>query len=593
MGWGEIRERAGVGTLRAMADLPEEGRSGVRERAVQWIAGDPDPVTRAELKGLVDGDHVTELTERMDGILTFGTAGLRGRVEAGSNRMNRATVIRATAGVGDHLAATDHHRGLVIVGRDARLSSETFMRDTIAVLAAAGFDVVFFPEPIPTPLVAFTSRILDASAAIVITASHNPPADNGYKVYAANAAQIIPPTDREIASAIAAVGPASAVPMVDDPYRHPRVAEVPEDVFDRYLFEVAQTIPKVTGDRTVSMVYTPLHGVGGEWVVRALERFGFRRVHPVAAQWEADGRFPTVAFPNPEEPGALDLAEDLAAALDTDLVIANDPDTDRLAVSLPDPAGVWRALSGNQVGALLADFILANGKTDRPIVINSIVSSPHLGTIASHHGARWETTLTGFKWICNAALDLEAAGSGTFVFGFEEALGYSVGRIVRDKDGISAAVAFATLAAAAKADGVTLWDRLADLAVRDGLWVSAQHSVVRAGSSGAEEIAAAVDALAAHAPHDVAGHEVTAITDYRHGATERPRWLGATPLVELALGASGRALVRPSGTEPKIKVYVDLRTDFVVGHDWMGAEAALRAKAIGAAAELAGLLFSD
>jgi phosphomannomutase len=553
----------------------------INARTKEWIAGDPDPATRAEMQALLDAGADDELADRMGAVLVFGTAGLRGRVEAGSNRMNRATVIRATRGLADHLlAGGGEDRGPVVVGRDARISSEVFMEDTVGVLAAAGFDVVYFVEPTPTPIVAYTARILAACSAIVITASHNPPADNGYKVYAGNAAQIIPPVDAEIAAAIATVGPANRVPMVEDPYRHPNVSPAPDDVEDRYLFEVAAAVPDVTGDRSISIVYTPLHGVGGRWVVGALERFGFRHVHPVAGQWEPDGRFPTVSFPNPEEPGALDLAHELAAAVDADLVLANDPDTDRLSVSLPDLAGGWRQLTGNQVGSLLAEFMLAHAKEEAPIVISSVVSSPHLARVAQVHGALVERTLTGFKWIWNAGLLLEAQGRGRYLFGYEEALGYSVGRTVRDKDGISAAVAFAILAAATAAAGGAVWDRLADLAARDGLWVSVQRSVLRPGAEGAREIAAAMDGFAEQPPRSLDGHPVTSTLDYRDGADRRPPWLAATPLLELSLGDTGRALIRPSGTEPKLKVYVDLRGPFAAGGDWFGAEAELCATAV-------------
>lgn len=561
----------------------------IEARTRAWIDGDPDPATAAELERILASGDRAELEERMGAVLEFGTAGLRGRVEAGSNRMNRATVIRATKGLADHLDA-ERAVGPVVVGRDARLSSHRFMEDVVAVLAAAGREVVYFADPTPTPIVAFTSRILGAAAAVVVTASHNPPADNGYKVYAGNAAQIVPPTDRLIAEAIAAVGPADEVSRVLDPYSHPGVAPAPGDIRERYLAEVAEAIPAVTGDRALSIVYTAMHGVGGEWVLGALERFGFTTVHPVAAQWEPDGRFPTVAFPNPEEPGALDLAHELGAALDADLVVANDPDTDRLAVSLPDPAGVWRPLTGNQVGSLLADFILGEGVEGDPLVLNSIVSSPHLATLAAHYGAAYDWTLTGFKWIWNAALDLEAEGRGRFVFGYEEALGYSVGRVVRDKDGISAAVALAVLAAAEAASRRTLWDRLFDLAVRDGLWASAQHSIVRPGTEGAAEIASAMERIAGAPPSRVGGLAVAEVTDYRTGAENRPRWLPATELLELTLGDSGRALVRPSGTEPKLKIYVDLRAPFGAGDDWFRAEAALTAEAASVAREVAGHL---
>ncbi len=544
--------------------------------AAEWIAGDPDPITRAELQRIVDSGDLDELTERMGATIQFGTAGLRGRVEAGSNRMNRATVIRATKGLADYLLeTTGTDQGPIVVGRDARLSSATFMGDSIAVLVAAGFQVRYFEDPVPTPLVAYASLSLGGVAAIVVTASHNPPADNGYKVYAANGAQIIPPTDTQIAAAIAAVKRASDVPRAEIVGAASR--PIGEEMFDEYLHDVAQSLPTTTGDREISTVYTAMHGVGGKYVVAALDRFGFPRVHPVAAQFEPDGHFPTVAFPNPEEPGAMDLAHELGSAIDADLVIANDPDTDRLAVSIPEPGSGYRQLSGNQIGVLLADYMLSGGTVDRPIVMNSIVSSPMLESIAEHYGAVYDRTLTGFKWIWNAALDLEAEGRGEFVFGYEEALGYSVGQTVRDKDGISAAVAFAALVAESKGDGETVWDRLAGLYERHGLWVSTQKSIVRPGADGADEIAAAMALLAERTPETLGGLPVVEVTDYRLGAEDRPRYLAATPLVELSLGDAGRALIRPSGTEPKLKIYVDLRGE--TGDDWLRAEEALLEKA--------------
>jgi phosphomannomutase len=332
-----------------------------------------------------------------------------------------------------------------------------------------------------------------------------------------------------------------------------------------------------------------MHGVGGRYVVEALAHFGYDSVSPVPEQFPPDGRFPTVAFPNPEEPGALDLAMAQAAAEHADLIIANDPDTDRLAVSL-ERNGQWSSLSGNQIGVLLGDYILSTTDEPHPIVVNSIVSSPMLATIAAAHGATFAQTLTGFKWIWNAALDLQEAGKGRLVFAYEEALGYSVFPGVRDKDGISAAVLFADLAAHARDEGQTVRDRLVSLYRRHGLWVSAQRNVVRPGTEGAAQIAAAIERLGAAPPDRIGDVRVVAVTDYRTGAEDRPRYLGAQPLIALDLGEKGRLLVRPSGTEPKLKIYIDLTAPLEAGVDPAEREQSLLAEAVALGEAVAELL---
>jgi phosphomannomutase len=391
----------------------------------------------------------------------------------------------------------------------------------------------------------------------VVTASHNPPQDNGYKVYAKNGAQIVPPDDVLIAAEIEKAGAAAVVPRI----RWAAVADSdlctpldPNGIFSKY---VAAT-PRPRANRTSSplrVVYTPLHGVGGRYT-KALLESGGHEVIPVISQFEPDGAFPTVDFPNPEEPGALDEAFAIAERDGSiDLIIANDPDADRLAVAVPSEGG-WRPLTGNQVGVLLADWCL-DGSQARPLVLNSIVSSPMLGKLAAVRNATWGITLTGFKWIWNAALDLAAEGH-EFVMGYEEALGYSVGPAVRDKDGIATALVFADMAADAKARGLSVEDRLAALYAEVGVWASAQHSVRFEGPGGMEEIGPLLDHLAQSPPADLDGLAVTGVVDYRRGAAARPRYLGATPLIDLDLGEAGRCLIRPSGTEPKLKIYVDL-----------------------------------
>ena len=533
-------------------------------RAEDWIAGDPDPQTRSELQALIDTSETAELEARLGQSLSFGTAGIRGEVGAGPNRMNRAVVIRTTSGLASYLIG--EHDGVperpVVVGFDARPTSRQFAEDTSGVLAAAGISVVFFPDFAPTPLVAFAAKHLQAAAAVVVTASHNPPADNGYKVYANNAAQIIPPVDGDIASAIDLAGPAREVARVESAFTggSPLVSPVPDDILDRYWEQVNASRPSpIHSDMTV--VYTPMHGVGGQVIEEVFHRAGHSGLITVPLQAQPDGTFPTVAFPNPEEKGALDLATELAQQVEADLIIANDPDADRLAIVVPH-AGAWRPLTGNEIGVLLGNYILQHASGEpRPIVMNSIVSSPMLGQIAEARGALHEVTLTGFKWIANAAMALEALGKGRFVFGYEEALGYSVGSTVRDKDGISAALVFCDLVAGLRSEGRTVLDQLNDLWQEFGLWVSAQHSIVRPGAEGMIAIQSAVATLAANPPGTLGAYEIDAVTDFSVGADKRPMWLGAQALVELSLGDQGRILVRPSGTEPKLKIYVDLRGD--------------------------------
>lgn len=532
------------------------------DRARAWAAGDPDPETRAELEAIIERGDMDELSERMHAPLEFGTAGLRGIVGAGINRMNRAVIRRTTRGLSDFLLKLPDARSLpVVVGYDGRTTSRQFAEDTVGVLAAAGLTVRFFDEPVPTPIVAYAARQLAAIAAIVITASHNPPEYNGYKVYAPNAAQIIPPADSQIADAIEQVGAARDVPLVEGAMhnRSDKIERVPDSLFDRYLMELEAIRPAGPADPDFGIVYTPMHGVGWRFARQALSHAGYQRVAVVPQQAEPDGRFPTVKFPNPEEPGALDLAKALADRDQAELVIANDPDADRLAICVPTVTGRWIQLTGNQIGLLLADFMLEHApERPTPLVISSIVSSPMLAAIARAREAAFDQTLTGFKWIWNAALDLEHAGGVRFVFGYEEALGYSVGHIVRDKDGISAAVLFADLAARCRAEGVSVLERLAGLYRKHGLWVSLQKSIVRPGTEGQSEIAQAIDKLGSDIPAELAGHKVSRSVDYREGGAERPRWLPDTSLIALELEGGSRVLVRPSGTEPKLKIYVDL-----------------------------------
>lgn len=536
-------------------------RPDLVDRARRWKASDPDPQTRADLESLIESGDWEELAARMDTVLEFGTAGIRGEVGAGPGRMNRAVVIRTSFGLARYLERREA-ASTVVVGFDARPDSRRFAEDAAGVLAAAGIGVSFFPDLTPTPLVAYAAKYLGASAAVVVTASHNPPADNGYKVYGPDAAQIVPPMDVEIQAAIEKAPGATEIPRIDGVFagRSAIVYQVPEEILDKYWEELSATRSRTKGSE-LAVVYTPIHGVGRDVLFEVMKRAGHTDVVAVPEQADPDGSFPTVAFPNPEEPGALDLALEMARSRGADLVIANDPDADRLAAVIP-VAGEWRPLSGNEVGVLLGDYMLRNDpKPETAIVVSSIVSSPMLDTIADSYGARHESTLTGFKWIVRAGLTLERETSGQFIFGYEEALGYTVGGTVRDKDGISAAVVFTDLVADLRDSGQTIMDRLHDLWRAHGLWVSGQTSVAASGPDGVASLRSAVERLGDDPPSEVGGFLVTAITDYREGGADRREWLGEQALIELNLGEQGRLLVRPSGTEPKLKIYVDLRED--------------------------------
>lgn len=497
--------------------------------------------------------------------------------------MNRAVVIRTTRGLADFLGSRrGGARSLpVVVGHDARTTSAAFAADVIAVLGAARIPVRYFTEPVPTPLVAYAARFLAATAAVVVTASHNPREDNGYKLYLDDGVQLNAPFDRAIEEAIQRVGPAASVPRLELGAPGARVSVSSgvepldtEEWLERYVTEILGHL----GPRPRALLriaYTPLHGVGYRFAKRALERAGYPDVRVVPEQAEPDGAFPTTPFPNPEEPGTLDLGLAFAQAEDADLLIANDPDADRLAVAVPTASGGFRRLTGNQVAALLADACIPDrssavavappglvpGSTLPPaLVLASVVTTPLVEAIARSRGARFERTLTGFKWLWSAALALERAGSGRFAYACEEALGYSLTPAVRDKDGLSAAIAIADLAARSRERGESLLDRLHELGRRFGVWASAPASIPVERRPVADAVSGVLDRAAASPPTELGARRVLAARDYRVGAEQRSPWLPATPLVELEL-EGGRVLVRPSGTEPKLKCYVDLRAE--------------------------------
>jgi phosphomannomutase len=506
--------------------------------AVQaWVEHDPDPTTRAELLALLDAaatdaTAAADLADRFAGTLAFGTAGLRGRMAAGPNRMNRAVVIRAAAGLAAYLRERDG--AAAIVGFDARHGSAAFARDTCAVLEAAGLEAMVLPYPLPTPVLAFAIRQVGADAGVMVTASHNPPADNGYKVYLGDGSQIVPPADTEIAAAIDAAPPADEVPRADDGWVT-LGSEVVEDYLDRAAGLLDRRSP-----RALRVAYTPLHGVGRDLLLAAFERAGFEPPIVVAAQAEPDPDFPTVAFPNPEEPGAMDAAIAVAAEAGADLALANDPDADRCAVAVPDRDGAWRMLTGDEVGALLGAHLLSRGR--RGTFASSIVSSSLLGRIAATAGVPHVETLTGFKWIARVP---------GLAYGYEEALGYCCDPDgVRDKDGVTAALFVAELAAALRADGRTLVDALDDLARRHGVHATGQVSLR------VEELAQITETMArlrTDPPARLGGLRVLEALDLRAGSPALP----PTDGLRYRLEGGARVIVRPSGTEPKLKCYLE------------------------------------
>jgi len=533
-------------------------------RARDWLAHDPDADTRRELEALLDGAS-DELDERFSGPLEFGTAGLRGLLGAGESRMNRAVVRRTTAGLARYLRER-HPNSSVVVGYDGRRMSEIFAGDTAAVLAAHDLRVHMSHGVCPTPIVAFAVKELGAAAGVMITASHNPPDYNGYKVYAENGAQIVPPADSEIARAIALAPPADAVPLRETSPEH-------FDLDDRYVDALLALHPRDSGDRSLPIVHTSLHGVGDRLIRRVLGDAGFTRVFQVPEQAEPDGRFPTVAFPNPEEPGALDMALALARRENAPLVLANDPDVDRLAAAVRAGGG-YRQLTGNELGVLLGHHLLARDSGSERLVIATIVSSPWLGHIAQELGVGYAETLTGFKWIANKAMELEGSGA-RFVFGYEEALGYSVGTVARDKDGIGAALALAVMAAELHARGETLLDELERIARRYGLFASKQRSLAFPGAAGKAQMDERMAALREHPPAAFADHRVVDIADCQTGlrASRKPLDLPKSNVLVFDLEGGHRLIARPSGTEPKLKLYIDVREPLAHGEPIAAAEA--------------------
>jgi phosphomannomutase len=535
-----------------VSSLPLE----LQRATAAWSAQDPDADTRTELDGLLLGASagneaaLAALTDAFSQRLQFGTAGLRGALGPGPNRMNRVLVGQAAAGLARYLIDQGLGGGRVIIGFDARHKSRDFAQDTAEIMSGAGFEALLTPEPMPTPVTAFGIRHLHCVAGVVVTASHNPPQDNGYKVYLGDGSQIVPPADAEIAERIDEV----SKHQLDDIPRSDGYRMLGDELVTAYLDRVASLVP-AEAPRAVSWVYTPLHGVGGSVVVDAAARASLPPPVVVPAQARPDPDFPTVSFPNPEEPGAIDLALTLGQQTGADLVVANDPDADRCAVAAP-MNGTWRMLRGDELGAVLGDDALRRGVSGTYAC--SVVSSTLLGAMAYAHHQPFATTLTGFKWIGRVP---------GLAFGYEEAIGYCVDpAAVPDKDGIATLVTVLGLAARLKAEGLTLADRLDEIERTYGVHSTGQWS---RRVDDLSVIGAAMARLRTRPPRQLADEPVT-MTDLALGSPELPPTDGL-----LFTGAAVRVVARPSGTEPKLKCYLEARRSLAESRaDLRGARAA-------------------
>ena len=546
----------------------------MRAEAEAWLAEDPDPSTRDELRALLEKGDEESLVECFAAPLEFGTAGLRGILGPGPGRMNRAVVRRVSCGLGRYLL--EHAEGVrecgVVVAHDARRLSIEFAEDTARVLAALDIPVHFFGQDAPTPVAAVAVRRLGASAGVMVTASHNPPEYNGYKVYWDNGAQIIPPHDEGIHAAITAIGRLHEVPLVEmeEARASGLIREVSDGFFEEYYLEVLELRRHAAVEKNLGIVYTPMHGVGGRSVVELFNRAGYPELHLVEEQFEPDGEFPTVRFPNPEEEGAMDLSLALAEEVGADLVLANDPDADRLAVAVPDPNGGYRMLSGDQIGTVLGHYLLTENLPGEihPLLMTTIVSSQLLSRMAKAAGAGYQATLTGFKWIANGAQERRANRGEELLLGYEEALGYSVGMVTADKDGVSAALIFAELTALSRSRGQTVLEGLEEISREHGLHYTRQRSLVLPGREGAQRIVDIMARTRAHPPVELGGARVSGLIDYQDGSTRAlvegmdsppaPEGIPSSNVLAFFLEDGTRILLRPSGTEPKIKFYIEV-----------------------------------
>ncbi|PMH23635.1 phosphoglucomutase [Vibrio lentus] len=541
--------------------------------AMNWLARDPDPRTREELQHLIDKKMHAELEDRFTQRLEFGTAGLRGKVGCGPNRMNRLVIQETATGLGHYLiehVANAAIRG-VVVGYDGRLDSKQFAIDTASVLTALGIKVYLTANVAATPIVAFGIEHFNAAAAVVVTASHNPPEYNGFKVYWENGAQIIPPHDAGIADEID-VASTKPIPLISlsDAEKQGNLVWLTEGYYQTYRAAINQS-PYVRNDidsAHTTVTYTAMHGVGAQMAEDLLHDGGFHKVFSVAEQREPDGHFPTVNFPNPEEKGAMDLVVNLAKSVDADIACANDPDADRFAVTVRTDDTVrtdeasYKMLTGDQVGVLFAHYLLSKPHTKNQLVGNSIVSSTLLEKVANSHGATYFQTLTGFKWLANIGMQLEDEDN-EFLFAYEEALGYTIGTQVRDKDGLSALVVFAQLVEELKSQGRTVWDLLAQISLEHGVHTNAQRSIALDPDS-----PSIGSKLRSAQPKTIGGVTVSVIEDlqsslrYIVGGDTETINLPTSDVLIYHLEDGSRIIVRPSGTEPKVKVYYETVTKF-------------------------------
>ena len=509
--------------------------------AKKWLEAEPDEDIRVELQAIIDGSG-HELDARFNGRLMFGTAGLRAEVGAGPNRMNRLVVRQAAAGLVDYLlrSVEGSAEAGILIGFDARRKSDVFALDTARVAAARGMKAMLLPQLLPTPVLAWNISRLGVAAGVMVTASHNPPQDNGYKVYLGSGAQIVPPHDELISDAIESFDATSIELASED---SPLIQILGDECIDEYI----KWLPSVRLCRDVPRIkvaYTAMHGVGGDTALRAFASAGFDQPVVVASQQEPDGSFPTVSFPNPEEPGAMDLVIDLARRSGAAIALANDPDADRLGVAIPvtgETSGEWRLLRGDEIGWLLGDHILRHTNGDDRLVVTTLVSSSLLGKMAHKHGVAFEETFTGFKWIADAAMK---RSDKRLVFAYEQALGYLVADQPLDKDGISAALLMTEIATLAVHDGVTVQQRLDQIAAEYGQHVTAELSVKMGPSDGA----AVVEELRANPPMMIGRRQVVGVEDFPEANLLR-LWLDEVG------GRGVRLQIRPSGTEPKVKLY--------------------------------------